>query len=369
MQNNNNQILALISASYVSGAERVSFDVLKGLHDKGFSILTITNGWNNGEFSAMLQKEELPELSVKLGWYYLTKPLWTLDSLWHAPKAIQTFLKAFKSNPTATIYTSGFQQVFLLRPWLKNRKIIVHIHDSFSENKRQAWFIKKIEPTVSTFIAISSFIKDDLLKCGVPENKIKIVYNGIDIPSELPVKQPNPRFTFGIVGQIIPRKGHKLLLQALALVKQRKPNNECQLCIIGKGSDEYVSELKKLSQELGVEDSVLWEGYKATKEEIYKNLDVVVAPSNVEPFGLITVEANSYSIPVIAFNHSGFKETIQPGKNGWLVEPFTVEELADAMIRAMSNKAQTAMMGEKARSLVLSSFSKDKMIQGVIDLI
>ncbi len=366
---NKYQVLAFISASYVSGAERVSFDVLKGLRNKGVSILTVTNGWNNGEFSSMLQKEGLDEQSVKLGWYYLTKPMWTLDSLLNAPKAFRTYIRILRDNPKATIYTSGFQQVYLLRPWLKNRKIIVHIHDSFSGNKKQAWFVRKIESFVFKFVAISSFIKEDLIKCGVPESKITVVYNGIDVPEILSPKKDTPFFRFGIVGQLIPRKGHSVLFEALSILKSKLPTAPFQLSIIGKGSEDYSRYLRKQAEGLGVDQLISWEGYKPTKEAIYQNLDTVVAPSSVEPFGLITVEANSYQVPVIAFNHSGFKETIETGRNGWLVEPFTAQELADAMIRALSNKAQSKLMGEKGRAMVQSRFSIQQMIDGVYTLI
>jgi glycosyltransferase involved in cell wall biosynthesis len=258
----------------------------------------------------------------------------------------------------------------LLYPLLK-KKIIYHVHDSSSHSKQQRRFIKLADKKVEKFIAVSGYIKEDLIKCGINEKKINVIYNGIELNSAAEkIRSTGNSVRIGIVGQIIPRKGHHLLVEALNKLKNQNIN-AFELHIYGRGNEDYISELKQKISEYGLDNKVTWEGFKRDLNDIYPFLDIVVVPTlNDEPFGMVAIEPSVWSIPVIASNTGGLKEIIHDGINGFLFANDNASALADRLKLLISDETLRIEMGHNAKEILIKDFSakvQNNRIKKLID--
>ena len=213
------KILAIIGGTYIFGLEKVSIDVLEGLKKKGHTLHCMVSGWNDGDFIKQLNTIQIPYTAIKLGWYYITKLLWSLDSLVHYPKAIIDFINLKRRIKPELIYIYSYRQIMLLYPFFNNN-IIYHVQDPNAESKQARFFLKMIDKKVKSYIAPSNYIKEDLIKCGIAANKIQLIYNGTEILPAID-EEANEKFTIGIIGQIIERKGHLQLIEALHILHQK----------------------------------------------------------------------------------------------------------------------------------------------------
>ena len=82
------RILILTNGNYISGAEKITLEVIRGLRGDHYVLHCMVSGWNDGRFIAELEKQQQPFSLIKLGWYYISKPGWSLDSLVHYPGAV-----------------------------------------------------------------------------------------------------------------------------------------------------------------------------------------------------------------------------------------------------------------------------------------
>src|SRR3989442_762168 len=100
MTGSRKRVLFFTGGSYVSGLEIVTLHLMKGLKEEGYEVRSVVNGWNDGNFKHMLDEAEIKYYVVKLGWLYIRKPLWTIDTLIHYPKAFFTCKKIIQDyNP------------------------------------------------------------------------------------------------------------------------------------------------------------------------------------------------------------------------------------------------------------------------------
>jgi len=358
--NSRKKILVIAGGTYVSGAEKVTLDVIQGFLENGHEVHCMVSGWNDGDFISRLQKLHVPYTAIKLGWYYTSKIGWSLDSLVHYPKAIWDFLvlkKKFKAN---MVYTISFRQIVLLYPFF-GKNIVYHIHDPNSHSKQSKFFLKLIDSKVQRYIAVSNFIKQDLINCGLAANKIEVIYNGIQVlPLANKASNHQDVLHIGIVGQVIRRKGHLVAVDSLHYLVQA--GLHVRLVIVGVGDAAFTQEVKEQISKLQLENYVIWKGFVKELHKIYEDLDVVIAPTqNEEPFGLMACEASMLGIPVIVANRGGLVEIVDEGINGFTFNASDAKALASCLDILYQDKTLRTSMGESGRNKVMQIFSKQKM--------
>lgn len=191
--------------------------------------------------------------------------------------------------------------------------------------------------------------------------KVTVVYNGIDCdrfesatPADLGL--PANAFVFGFVGRLEVRKGLIDLATAWGEVVNALP--EAWLVIAGKGADE-----QQARRILTGAKNVKWLGYRVDVPEILASLDVLVAPSHWEGFGLVAAEGLAAGVPVVATRASSLPEIIDDRVNGRLVPPGDPESLTVALIEAARDEAANRRMIEAGVSKVRSAFSLERMIE------
>jgi len=196
---------------------------------------------------------------------------------------------------------------------------------------------------------------------GVPEAKIRVVYNGVDrgrfhpglaaehretVRGELGLSPGEPAALF--VGSGFARKGLAAVLRALP---------EARLTLLVAGRDR-IGPYQALARRLGVARRVLFLGPRLDVERLLGAADLFVLPSLYEPFSNACLEAMAAGLPVVTTAGTGAAEVIEEGQNGCLVgQPPKPEELAEKMNRALAlDRAALAALNRK----VLEPFDWDR---------
>jgi glycosyltransferase involved in cell wall biosynthesis len=129
--------------------------------------------------------------------------------------------------------------------------------------------------------------------------------------------------------------------------------------LVGEGSERGA--LERLAREQGVEDRVMFVGWKDDARRWLTAMDVFVVPSRIEGFGLGIVEAMLARVPVIAAAVGGTAEVVIDEETGWLVPPEDPVRLAGAIERVLGDEILRGRTTRLARSLVKTEFTPEIM--------
>lgn len=226
--------------------------------------------------------------------------------------------------------------------------------------KVYARIFSKIVLKESTKISCLTSSSLSLFNTITHRNETTIIPNGVDIKLFSPMKKQKKKkeFSFLFVGRLSHDKGVDLLLRAFAQL------DSGHLRIVGKGDEK--ENLENLISELNIADRVIFEGFVSQRElpQYYRNADVTVIPSRIEPFGFVTIESLACGVPVVGTSIGGMKDVIIPSV-GIQCSP-TVESLHKALRKMM--KKPLATMQRNARLHSLRHYAWEYVAQQYLDL-
>ena len=136
---------------------------------------------------------------------------------------------------------------------------------------------------------------------------------------------------------------------------------DARFLLVGDGS--LRPDLENLARELEVDDRVIFTGFRSDIQQLLFTFDVLVVPSLLEGFPMITLEAMAMATPVVATRINGITEQIVDGKEGILIPPRNPEALATAVQRLIKHKQLGTKLGTAARRRVEISFSIAAMVR------
>ncbi len=216
-------------------------------------------------------------------------------------------------------------------------------------------------------IAISQGIAEVLAAEGVPASKLRVVRSSLD---PKPWQQPEPRATLlaefglptdvlviGIVAQLIERKGHRVLFDALRTLPDR-----ARLRVICFGQGPLDESLRREAADLG--DTVRFAGFRKDLNRWVGALDLLVHPALMEGLGISLLQASAAGVPIIACRAGGMPEAVADGVSGVLVEPGDVAGLAAALSALVGDPALRAKLGTQGRTRIEREFSVKAMVDG-----
>ena len=356
------------------GKERMALAAMKGLTERGHSVHCVLNAWNNGEFAGRLADLGIPMTRVHLGLISRTlkSPYvwWTINALIHLPGARRRCLAHLATFQPDAVLFYDWDWLVYSNPLVRNYRTFLYVHDlgisaAARGTRFNQWRLRRLEERVHTYIAVSESVRQRLTDIGVPESKIRLVYNGIE--SALPTNARSTsaeRVRIGIVGQVGKWKGHDDLIEALRLLQSGGETFEC--VIIGTGEDDYVRSLQAKIAEYGLAENVRWLGYIRGSDAIFANVDICVAPSRwEEPFGLTAAEAGLRGIPVVAARSGALPEIVIDGKTGFVVDAGSPTQLAYRLRLLIREPELRRRLGSAARQRVLERFTEDRMISDI----
>ncbi|TXH02837.1 MAG: glycosyltransferase family 1 protein [Nevskiaceae bacterium] len=244
------------------------------------------------------------------------------------------------------------------------------VHSRRNENPEPRWFARYKYGLFDRVVAISGAIRDVLLGYGLPPSKVVLVRSAYEPPAGLTVASraelcerfslPGDSFVIGVIAQLIERKGHRYLIQALPEVLARHPL--VQVLFFGQGGEQ--ERLERQIRDAGLQRSVHLVGFHADLMHWLGALDLVVHPALMEGLGVSLLQASSLGIPIIASRAGGIPEAVRDGLNGLLVPPADVAALTQALLRLIPDDALRRQFGDAGKKLVDEEFSFAKMVDG-----
>jgi phosphatidylinositol alpha-1,6-mannosyltransferase len=170
------------------------------------------------------------------------------------------------------------------------------------------------------------------------------------------------------VGRLVERKGHDMIIRALPQVLNRV--REAVYLIVGRGPME--KRLRALAREMGVQDRVLFCGFVPEKDLMayYQAADVFAMPNrevegDTEGFGIVFVEAGACGKPVVGGLSGGAVEVIADGVTGFLVNPVSVEEIAQTLTTLLEDRGLASRMGRAGRARVEQHYTYQQVAQNI----
>jgi len=275
--------------------------------------------------------------------------------------------KLHQSKPIDLIHAHaalpcGHAAVLLSRELKVPCVITVHGLDAFFDNqvrgysgqwcKRVAQFVYR---SASRVICISNKVAERVFDGTSAPVNARVIYNSVDAEMFSPATVDCVPNTILSVGNLIPIKGHELLLRALECILPRYPHISCE--IIGDGPE--LQRLTRLASDCNIAGKVRFLGRQSRKQvaDAMRRCILFALPSRYEGLGCVYLEAMSTEKPVIACRGQGIDEIIRHGSNGWLVDPGNLQELIAALSVLLQNLQLRRKVGATARRTVLQGLT------------
>ncbi|NPV73009.1 MAG: glycosyltransferase [Pelotomaculum sp.] len=208
---------------------------------------------------------------------------------------------------------------------------------------------------VDYFVGVSSKVVEWLRAAGIPEKKLVLIPN----PIEINPKQAAPSFkkdflkscrwpedstVIGTVANLRPVKGLRYLIDSIKILVDEGVN--VRLVIAGEGPERGSLERQIEANRLSGHVRLL--GFRKDIENVYSLFDIYVSPSLMEGFGMAIAEAMSRRLPVVSTAAGGVTDFLEHGKNSYLVRPRDPSALAEGIRYFVNNKAGAVKIGETA---------------------
>lgn len=244
------------------------------------------------------------------------------------------------------------------------------VHSRRQDNPEMRWAVAMKYRLHDRVVAISEGIGHVLASEGMPASKLRCVRSAID---PAPFRRPGNRPWFlaefglpedciaiGVIAQLIERKGHRFLLEALPDLVGRYPG--LHVLLFGKGPME--SSLIEIVRRRGLTDRVHFPGFRDDLPRILPCLDLVVHPALREGLGISLLQAAAAGVPIVASRAGGIPEAVRDGENGLLVPPGDAVALAAAIHRLLDDPELARGMGKRGEALIDREFSVEGMVEG-----
>ena len=257
-------------------------------------------------------------------------------------------------------------------------QIVITVHNHLSRESRNSPQLKRrltpylarwFYPQADAIVAVSQGVAEDLVRIGLPSDKIKVIYNPIFTPALLekaqqPLAHPwfssnQPPVILG-VGRLEKQKDFPTLIRAFAQVQQQRP---FRLIILGEGPQR--SQLEALVQEMGLMANVDMPGFVVNPYAYMNQSAVCVLSSAWEGFGNVLVEAMATGTPVVSTNcESGPAEILANGQYWKLVAVGDVEGMAEAIANTLNNPPNSQTLRQRAME-----FSQERALAKYLEVL
>jgi glycosyltransferase involved in cell wall biosynthesis len=277
---------------------------------------------------------------------------------------IRSFLRLIhhiRRHPVDVIYVCGARASLVLRiirVFLPKIKIVHGVRWNPNSISRLDRFFRLVERfthrLVDGWITNSMVAKRTLVShCGIPENQISVIYNGLDsLPTGVVQLGNRPKEVL-TVANLNPRKGHREYIKVVQEVLTAIPD----ATFVFVGRDDMNGEIHRAIAEAGLSERVRCEGFQADVSPWFRRARVFALPSLLnEGCPTAILEAMSYSIPCVAFAIDGIPEMVENGQQGVLLQSGDYSGMADVIIQILTSDSKAAKLGESGQVRVHSHF-------------
>ena len=247
--------------------------------------------------------------------------------------------------------------------------VSVHGLDAFSTEQvsgRAGEWCRRISQRVyrssRRVICVSERVREQVLEGTGPSCRTSVVHNGVDPEMFSPGGEVSPEGPIVLcVGNLLPIKGHELLVRAVASLVPEFP--ALTLEVIGHGPES--SRLQALAQDLQISERIRFLGRQSRQQvaAAMRRCTVFALPSRYEGLGCVYLEAMSAGKPVIGCRGQGIAEVIRHGSNGFLVGPDNERELTLALGMLLRDKTSRLQIGAAARDTILETLTLEQQAE------
>jgi len=324
------------------GAETHLHEIFGRLAASGHRVTLLCSGWSGCAPRATLDGIDVHRVGTRYTFQFLARRYYTShlanagdDVLVEDINKIPLYTTRWTKRPVMALVphlfgTTAFQEVsyaMAAMVWALERPL-VHYY------KR------------APFEAISESTADDLAARGIPRERIRVIYPGIDCTSFTPApgtRSKEPLFVY--LGRLKRYKRVDLVIKAFAALQ----HPTATLAIAGTG--DYRAELERLSQSLDLGCRVKFLGFidDATKLTLVRQAWALALTSPKEGWGITNFEAAACATPVVASDSPGLRESVRNGETGFLVPHGNIPALAAAFTRLAADPSLVEKLGANGR--------------------
>lgn len=352
------RVLQVITHLALGGAERVAFNLIRGMRDRCDFAVYAANGVDPGEVGQSMRRE-LEEMNVPLhvGTSVPIKRGGMLLAGWWFAKAVKRFRPDIIHLHTE-IPESSYAAMVTLRPSTRRVPLVRTIHNTIYWNpwrKLGRWCDAKMPRSYVACVSKGAVDAFNELRAesgaGAPPREPVIIYNGVIVPAQRPLDraQGEPiRILFA--GRFEQQKGADLLPRILAQVKPPKP---VELVIHGTGTHEPA--LRNLAANPPPLWSVQVNGPVPNLSARMPEFDLMIMPSRYEGLALGALEAALIGLPIVATDGPGIREGFPPDYP-WLAKAGDADSFAQLLQSALNDPQTWPNAARRAQDFARAHF-------------
>ena len=240
--------------------------------------------------------------------------------------------------------------------------VVAHYHNQYDDKwERDPAMLsleRRLVASTDAMIAVSESVRRHVAdNIGVDEQRIDVIPNGVDASAFTGVDRNDARRALlldatrpvvGLIGRITEQKGQDDFVEAALAIAVERP--EPMFVMVGFAEDaELQQRLRQKIAVFGLSDRIRFLGNRDDMASVYAALDLVVAPSRWEGFGMMLIEAMAAGRPIVATRVGAIPEIVRDGRTGVLVEPRDAQALARAITGMLDDPQRRIAMGEAGR--------------------
>jgi len=338
-ENRKNSILHISRTMDIGGAERIVYQLSSDLKDEFDSVHVASTGglWESELSAKEIQHHKILDIDSK-------NPLTVIKILYSIGQII-------KNNEITIVHTHHRMAAFYIRLLKLVHPKLIHVytaHNVFKDKLPLYGFALKNAKSVAVGEAVNKNLKEDV---GITDSRV--IYNGVvlkETDDQVDEIISYGGIKLGCIARLSEQKGLTYLLDAMSLLTIK----DIRLFIVGEG--ELRNELENKVEELDLQDSVTFLGYRKDIVECINSFDFCVLPSVFEGFGLVAIEAFMNSKTLVATDIPGLNEVVT-NKNGVLVPAKDPAALASAIDKLATDATLRQELASQAKKDYENRFS------------
>lgn len=349
----------------LGGLQRVVLTAMELVRERGYRPVVACP--SEGPFGDATRAMGIPVVDCQFHWMQRTADPRKLFAYWASMiREGRHIIEACREYDIALLHPHGIvSALYCVKPARAlGIPVLQHVHDAMPPTRFSRTAYKYTDATTTRFVHVSEASRRMLLGLGIPREKTRVIYNGVE-KSFLELRPtPTAQVTgngphIGLIALIGPVKGHDVMLAAMPRILEKWP--EAHLYFIGSLVHEdnrpYLDEIQRMAALPPLAGHVTFTGYQQDIPSWIAAMDVVALPS-VRPEALPTavLETMAMGRKVVGTNIGGTVEIIRDGETGRLVPPSNSEALAEAVTDLLA-LGKDAEMGRRAAEDVRERFS------------
>lgn len=355
-----------VAGGTTGGAETHILNLLREIDQNSYSVDVIYFDTDAGDYAARKEIEGINYHRIPIRRVYSLSSFKHLKTIYRMMKEgdYDCVMSFFESSDLVTSILGSLSGIGIR---ISNRR-----DTGFRNSKKLTFAYRLINRFFTHFIAVSGAVKESIVEQGVDPQKVRVIYNAVDLKRFEKVNRTDLRQEcgitseeqiFGMVANLNPVKNHSSVITALRYLHGK--GKKAHLMLAGKG--QLKNELEQQALKLGLERYVHFIGPRTDIEDVIDTFDSFILASHTEGLSNALLEAMASKKAVIASRVGGNVEVVKDGVDGFLVstEP---DSIAEAMEKLFDSEVLRMEMGQNAFEHIERQFTIEKMLNSYMSI-